>query len=65
MSFDELVRAIYYLYPDQKENSVFQGYTDEQAQEESFQRGFSEIAAGGGRPALELADELFAGQVDD
>lgn len=62
MSFNELVRAIYYLYPDQRENSVFQGYSDEKAQEESFQRGFSEIAAGGGRPALELVDELFAGR---
>jgi len=62
MSFDELVRAIYYLYPDQRENSVFQGYTDEKAQEESFKRGFSEISAGGGRPALDLADELFAGR---
>lgn len=64
MSFDELVRAIYYLYPEQRENSVFQGYSDERALEESFQRGFSEIASGGGRPALELADELFAGEAD-
>jgi len=62
MSFNELVRAIYYLYPDQRENSVFQGYSDEKAQEESFQRGFSEIAAGGGRSALELADELLSGR---
>ena len=59
MPFDELVRAIYYLYPDQRENSVFQGYSDEQAQAESFQRGFAEIAAGGGRSALDLADELL------
>ena len=58
MPFDELVRAVYYLYPEQRENSVYQGYSDEKAQEESFVRGFSEIAAGGGRPALELADEL-------
>jgi len=65
MSFNELVRAVYYLYPDQRENSVFQSYSDEKAQEESFQRGFSEIAAGGGRPALELADELFTETVDD
>ena len=59
MSFDELVRAIYHLYPEQRENSVFQDYSDEKAQEESFQRGFSEIAAGGGRAALELVDELL------
>ncbi len=62
MSFDELVRAVYYLYPEQRENSIFQNYSDEKALEESFRRGFSEIAAGGGRPAIELADELFAGR---
>ena len=59
MSFNELVRAVYHLYPDQRQNSVFQDYSDEKAQEESFQRGFSEIAAGGGRPALELVDDLL------
>ena len=64
MPFDELVRAIYYLYPDQRENSVYQGYSDEKAQEESFQRGFAEIAAGGGRSALDLAEELFTATVD-
>lgn len=60
MTFNELVRAIYYLYPEQQRNSIFDDYTNEKAQEESFKRGFDEIAAGGGRPALELADELFA-----
>ena len=64
MSFKELVRAIYYLYPDQQLNSVFDNYTDDKAQAESFQRSFSEIVAGGGRPALELVDELFVGKVD-
>ena len=58
MSFDELVRAVYHLYPEQKDNSVFQGYSVERAQAESFQRAFSEIAAGGGRPALDLINEL-------
>ena len=61
MPFDELVRAVYYLYPEQRANSIFQGYTDEKAEEESFQRAFSEIAAGKGRPALELVDELQGG----
>lgn len=64
MSFNELVRAIYFLYPDQQQNSIFPDYSDEKAQEESFLRGFAEIAAGGGRPALDLADELFAETVD-
>lgn len=58
MSFNELVRAIYHLTPEQRENSVLRDYSDEKAQEESFQRGLSEIAAGGGRPVLELVDEL-------
>ena len=57
-SFSELVRAIYHLYPDQRQNSVFE-YSEELAEEESFLRSFSEIAAGGGRPALELVDELL------
>ena len=65
MSFNELVRAIYRLYPDQRRNSVVQDYSDEKAQEESFQRSFSEIAAGGGRPALELVDELLGGTTVD
>ncbi len=64
MPFDELVRAIYFLYPEQRQNSVYEGYSDEKAQEESFQRGFSEIAARGGRPALELADDLIVDSVD-
>lgn len=61
MTFNELIRAVYHLYPDQRENSVFQGYSDEKALEESFERAFSEIVAGGGRPALELVDELQSG----
>ena len=51
-------RAVYHLYPEQRQNSIVQDYSDDKAQEESFQRGFSEIVAGGGRPALELVDEL-------
>ena len=41
-------------------SSIVQDYSDDKAQEESFQRGFSEIVAGGGRAgtALELVDEL-------
>ncbi len=57
MSFDELVRAIYYLYPEQQKNSQFD-YSEELAMEEYFRRAFHEIKTGKGRPALELADEL-------
>ena len=62
MSFDELVRAIYYLYPEQRKNSQFD-YSEELAMEEHFQRAFQEIKTGKGRPALELADELRTGTV--
>lgn len=61
MSFKELVRAVYYLYPDQQLNSVFDDYSDEKAQEESFARSFSEIAKGGGQPVSELINELSGG----
>ena len=36
MTFNELVRAIYYLYPEQQRASVFDDYSDEKAQEESL-----------------------------
>lgn len=56
-SFDELVRAIYFLYPEQRENSVFD-YSDDLAEEESLERSFRDLAAGRTRPADELIVEL-------
>ena len=56
-SFDELVRAIYFLYPEQRENSVFE-YSEDLAEEESLVRSFRDMAAGRTRPADDLIVEL-------
>ena len=56
-SFSELVRAIYYLYPEQRENSVF-AYSEDLAVEESLARSFRDLATGRTRPADELIAEL-------
>ena len=56
-SFNELVRAVYYLYPEQRENSVFE-YSEDLAVEESLVRSIRDIAAGRTRPADELLAEL-------
>ena len=56
-SFDELVRAIYYLYPEQRENSLHH-YSEDKALEESLARSFRDVAAGRTRPVDELLAEL-------
>lgn len=56
-SFDELVRAIYFLYPEQRENSVFE-YSEVLAEEEGLVRSFRDMAAGRTRPVDELIVEL-------
>ena len=56
-SFDELVRAIYYLYPEQRENSIFD-YSEERAEAESLERSFRDLASGRTRPADELIVNL-------
>lgn len=56
-SFYELVRAIYYLYPEQRENSVLP-YTEELAIEESIARGLRDMAAGRTRSVDDLLAEL-------
>ncbi len=56
-SFDELVRAIYFLYPEQRENSIFE-YSEALAEEESLARSFRDMAQGRTRPADELIVEL-------
>lgn len=58
-SMSELVRAIYYLYPEQRENSVFE-YSEALAEEECLARSFRDLAAGRTRPADELIAELEA-----
>ena len=56
-SFYELVRAIYFLYPEQRENSVLP-YSEDLAIEESIARGLRDMAAGRTRPVDELIAEL-------
>ncbi len=56
-SFYELVRAIYFLYPEQRENSVLP-YSEELAIEESIARGLRDMAAGRTRPVDDLLAEL-------
>ena len=58
-SFYELVRAIYYLYPEQRENSVLP-YSEELAIKESIKRGLRDMAAGRTRPVDDLIAELEA-----
>jgi len=56
-SFYELVRAIYYLYPEQRENSVLP-YSEDLAIEESIARGLRDMAAGRTRSIDDLISEL-------
>ena len=56
-SFGELLRAIYYLYPEQRENSLFE-YAEDRAIEESLARSFRDLAEGRTRPVDELLAEL-------
>ena len=57
MSFAELVRAIYMLYPEYQENSRFD-YDESQARAESFVRGIKQMRAGKGIPAEEALADL-------
>ncbi|MCY3832430.1 MAG: hypothetical protein OXG85_05400 [Chloroflexi bacterium] len=56
-SFYELVRAIYYLYPEQRKNSVLP-YSEELAIEESIARSLRDMAAGRTRSVDDLIAEL-------
>ena len=58
-SFDELVRAIYYLYPEQRANTMFD-YSEKRAEEESLERSFRDLAAG----RTQAADKLLANLQD-
>lgn len=58
-SFYELVRAIYYLYPEQRKNSVLP-YSEELAIEESIARSLRDMAERRARPVDSLIAELEA-----
>ncbi len=56
-SFQELVRSIYYWYPEYQENSVF-NYSEEEAFLDSFRRGINDLKEGRTYPASETLAEL-------
>ena len=45
MSFSEIVRAIYWLYPEYRENSIFK-YSEAEAEAESFARSIKQLREG-------------------
>ena len=57
MDFQELVRAIYYLYPEYQESSRFV-YDEEQAIIESFARGLKQCREGKTHSTAEVIAEL-------
>ena len=61
MSFAELVRAIYLLYPEYQENSRFE-YDEELAMAESIVRGLKDIKAGRTYSSEEIFAELRQGE---
>ncbi|MDE2749691.1 MAG: hypothetical protein OXI34_12055 [Chloroflexota bacterium] len=60
MSFAELVRAIYLLFPEYRENSRFH-YEEEQALAESFVRGMRQLRDGKTYSTAEVLAELRKG----
>lgn len=57
MSFGEIVRAVYLMYPEFRENSIF-NYSEEEAEVESFERSIKQLKAGKTYTARVRLDEL-------
>lgn len=57
MSFGEIVRAVYRLYPEYRENSIFK-YSEEEAELESFARSIKQLQEGKTYSAKERLEEL-------
>ena len=57
MSFGEIVRAVYLLFPEYCENSIF-NYSEEEAELESFARSIKQLQEGKTFPAKERLEEL-------
>ena len=57
MSFGEIVRAVYRLFPEYRENSIF-NYSDEEAELESFARSIKQLQTGQTYPARQRLEEL-------
>ena len=56
-SFQELVRSIYFMYPEYREKSVFQ-YSDDKAFLESLRRGLKQLSEGKTYPARDRLKAL-------
>lgn len=56
-SFQELVRSIYYLYPEYQENSIFH-YSADEALTESIIRGINDYKEGRVYPAREWLEKM-------
>lgn len=61
MSFDELVRSIYFEFPEYRENSAFR-YSEADAFVESFRRGMTQYREGNTQPARQWLDEMRRSQ---
>ena len=57
MSFGEIVRAVYMLFPEYRENSIF-NYSEEEAELESFARSIKQFQEGKTYTAMERLEEL-------
>ena len=57
MSFGEIVRAVYWLFPEYRENSVF-NYSEEEAELESFARSIKQLREGKTYSVKERLQEL-------
>ncbi len=57
MSFGEIVRAVYWLFPEYRENSIFK-YSEEEAELESFARSIKQLGEGKTYAAKERLEEL-------
>ena len=57
MSFGEIVRAVYWLFPEYRENSIF-NYSEKEAEFESFARSLKQLREGRTYSAKERLQEL-------
>ena len=57
MSFGEIVRAVYRLFPEYRENSIFD-YSEEEAELESFARSIKQLREGKTYSARQRLEEL-------
>ncbi len=57
MSFGEIVRAVYWLFPEYRENSIFK-YSEEEAELESFARSIKQLREGKTYKARDRLEEL-------